>query len=398
MSLFRSAIEALSNFVNGYGPRQVKLNYGNNVVQVKVQNSAGRLAIYNININRVDNRSAVNTLRGLKASAGTLNPAFEPARNSYNLNLGNEVSSISIQAELTDSKSSFADNFGPREVQLQPGLNTIQIRVVSQKGTTNVYTINAMRATEDPICSSEPETKALLQKVRFVSSKDGVKAPTIKFEQTNFNYTDIQIPYEIANLGIEVSTADEGDEYVISDANNLEVNKERTITISVKSKRCPSITKQYTFVVTRQEEYIKSSNYELKSLVVKGHKEVQFSQNQTEYKITLNKNEKSLDFDWVPEDQTTTCEAENNKELKINSVVTFRCVAEDGQSTEYKFKVTKVNKGANVFLIFLVVVLVILILVYLVLRVLGYKIYFNFAMIGAFFRGLGERIKNIFDK
>ncbi len=112
----------------------------------------------------------------------------------------------------------------------------------------------------------------------------------------------------------------------------------------------------------------------------------------------MNKDAKSLEFDWVPEDQTTYCEAEDNKELKIHSTVLFRCVAENGEENVYKFYVNKVKKGANAFLIILVVLLVIAILVYLVLRVLGYKIYFNFAMIGAFFRGIGERIRNIFDK
>ena len=386
-----------TSFVNGYGPRQVRLDYGNNNVQIRVQNSAGSVVTYSINVVRADNRSAVNTLKSLKVNAGTLEPSFAPAQNSYNLSLGNEVESITISADLTDNKSSFVEGYGPRDVILQPGLNSIQIRVRSQKGTTNVYTINAMRATEDPVCSAEPETKALLKKIKFVSSQD-VKFPSIHFESTQFNYSDIEIPYEVANLGIEVSTMDEGDTYKISDANNLEVNKEKTITISVTSKKCPSITKVYTLNVVRQEEYIASSNNELKSLIVKGHKEVQFSQNQTEYNITLNKNEKSLEFDWVPEDQTTTCEAEDNKELKIRSTVIFRCVAENGEENVYKFKVTKVKKGANVFLIFLVVILVIAVLVYLVLRVLGYKIYFNFAMIGAFFRGIGEKIRNIFDK
>ena len=386
-----------TSFVNGYGPRQVRLNYGNNNVQVRVQNSAGSVATYSVNIVRADNRSAVNTLRDLKVNAGTLEPGFAPAQNSYNLSLGNEVESITITAELTDKKSSYVEGYGPRDVILQPGLNSVQIRVKSEKGTTNVYTINAMRATEDPICSSEPETKALLKKIKFVSSQD-VKFPSLHFESTQFNYSDVEIPYEVANLGIEVSTMDEGDTYKISDANNLEVNKERTVTISVTSKKCPSITKVYTLNVVRQEEYIASSNNELKSLIVKGHKEVQFSQNQTEYNITLNKDEKSLEFDWVPEDQTTYCEAEDNKELKIHSTVLFRCVAENGEENVYKFYVNKVKKGANAFLIILVVLLVIAILVYLVLRVLGYKIYFNFAMIGAFFRGIGERIRNIFDK
>ena len=393
-----ASVASGSTYVNGFGPRQVDVWYGSNNVQVKVQNSAGKVAIYNINIVRPDNRSAVNTLSSLTVNTGELSPEFSTDRTSYNLNVANDVDKISVEATLTDSKSSFVEGFGPREVLLQPGLNSVQIRILSERGTTKIYTINAMRATEDAICSSEPETKALLKKVQFVSVDGDVTIPNISFDSNQFNYTDIKIPYDVANLGANVSTIDEGDTYVISDTNNLEVNKERTVTISVTSKRCPSITKEYTFAVTRQEEHIPSSNNELKSLVVKNHDEVHFQQNQTHYNITLGKNEKSLEFDWVAEDETTTCEAEDNKELKIHSEVKLICTAENGESTEYVFEVTKVNKGANVFLIIIVVILVILILIYLVLRVLGYKIYFNFAMIGAFFRGIGEKIRNLFDK
>ena len=241
-----------SSFVNGFGPRQVDLWYGSNNIQVKVQNSAGKVAIYNINIVRPDNRSAVNTLNSLTVSSGELSPEFSTDKTSYNLNVVNDVEKITIDAELTDSKSKFAEGYGPRDVLLQPGLNSVQLRVVSERGTTKIYTINVMRATEDAECSAEPETKALLKKIKFVSEEEKVTFPNIHFESTQFNYTDIEIPYEVANLGIEVSTVDEGDTFVISDTNNLEVNKERTITISVTSKKCPSITKDYTLSVTRQ--------------------------------------------------------------------------------------------------------------------------------------------------
>ena len=58
----------------------------------------------------------------------------------------------------------------------------------------------------------------------------------------------------------------------------------------------------------------------------------------------------------------------------------------------------KKQKGANIFLIILIIIIIVGLLIYLVLRLLGYKIYFNFAMIGAFFRGIGESIKRAFDR
>ena len=64
----------------------------------------------------------------------------------------------------------------------------------------------------------------------------------------------------------------------------------------------------------------------------------------------------------------------------------------------YRVKVVGVVKKTNALLVVIIVIIIVLLLLYLVLRLLGYKIYFNFAMIGAFFRGIGESIANLFDR
>ena len=58
-----------------------------------------------------------------------------------------------------------------------------------------------------------------------------------------------------------------------------------------------------------------------------------------------------------------------------------------------------VGFGIGAFTVaFFAAIIIVLLLIYLVLRLLGYKIYFNFAMIGAFFRGIGDGIRRLFDK
>ena len=79
-------------------------------------------------------------------------------------------------------------------------------------------------------------------------------------------------------------------------------------------------------------------------------------------------------------------------------LITIKCVAQNNTTNEtYTIKVNK-QKGTSLFLIVLIVIIIVLLLIYLVLRLLGYKIYFNFAMIGAFFRGIGDGIRRLFDK
>ena len=93
------------------------------VIKVKVKNSEGKVTTYTINVTRKDNRSSVNTLSNLSISAGTLSPAFSSNVTKYNVQLDNTISSLTISATLTDSKSKFASGYGPRSVSLKEGVN-----------------------------------------------------------------------------------------------------------------------------------------------------------------------------------------------------------------------------------------------------------------------------------
>ncbi len=386
-----------SSFVSGFGPRNASLNYGANAVQVKVKNSAGKVTTYTINVSRADGRSNVNTLSSLSVSAGELSPAFNTNVFAYNVNVATNVAQLNIGAALTDSKSSFVDGFGPRTVNLNPGLNNVFVKVRSESGKNNVYTLNIMRATEDAICTTGADDLALLKQIKFVSDNK-VDIDSIDFSSKVFNYTDVKVPYEIGNLTIEAATVTEGDTFVIDGAENLEVGKEREVKIVVSSKNCSSVTKTYTLYVTRQEKKTLDSNAEIDTMTVAKHSEVKFEQNKENYKVKLKKKENKLDIKITTVSETTDCKIEGNENLGIGSTIKIRCTAEDGTTANYTITVSGREKGTNVFLLIIVVIVVILLLVYIVLRLLGYKIVINMAVIGAFFRGITEKIQNMFNK
>lgn len=386
-----------SSFVSGFGPRNVNLDYGANTVQVKVKNSAGKVAVYTININRPDGRSNVNTLSSLAVSMGELSPAFDTNVFAYNVNVASDVTQVSIGASLTDEKASFVDGFGPRLVDLNPGLNNVFVKVRSESGKNNVYTLNIMRAMEDEICTTGVDDLALLKQIKFVSDNN-VDIDDIDFSSKVFNYTDVKVPYEIGNLTIEAATVTEGDTFVIEGTENLEVGKEREIKIIVSSKNCTSVTKTYTLYVTRQEKRTLDSNAEIDTLTVSKHSEVKFEQNKEKYNVKLKKNEKKLDIQITTVSDKTDCKIEGNENLGIGSEIKIRCTAEDGTTANYSINITGREKGTNIFLLIIVVIIVILLLIYIVLRLLGYKIVINLAVIGAFFRGITEKIQNMFNK
>lgn len=396
-------VSAYSNngTVVGGNERDYSLEYGNNLIYVKVKNSAGKITTYTVTVNRDDGRSSVNTLSNLTVNQGALSPAFTSDNTTYYLDLDSSVNSLDIGAVLTDGSSAFVDGYGPRTVDILEGNNIIDIKVTSARGNTKVYTIYAYKQDQNPSCSAEADSMALLKSFKFTYNDEDYDydlAP--EFDSKTTSYT-AKVPYKVVNITVAAYTVDEADKdnIEITGGENLEVNQEQDVSIKVTSKTCPSISKVYHIGVTRQPEKNMSSNPELNNLTIENHSEFKFEPNVDNYDLVLNKGETSLIIKYEAEDEGTNCVYEDNKDLGVGSTVVVTCTSEDEeQQVQYAINITGVKKGSNGFLIILVIILVILIIVYLVLRLLGYKIYFNFEVVGAFFRGIGEKIRNIFDK
>lgn len=395
-----------SSFVSGYGSRSVKLNYGANAVKVKVKNSAGKVVTYTINVTRKDGRSTVNTLSNIKVSSGTLSPAFASNNTNYVVNVDSNVTSITVDATLTDSNSLFVSGYGPGTIGLNPGPNKIYLKIKSQNGVINVYNITVNRSTIPSECTTNTENLALLKGIEFKSDINNVEMPTLEdFDAHVFTYDDIKLPYEVSNLTVDAYVQEEGDTTLIEGTEELEVNDVREVKITVTSKVCPNYSNIYTLNVMRQPEKQLDDNAELKSLEVENH-EINFERNTLDYGIKIKKGEEKLviKFETVSGknekgEEKTKCEILDNENLQFGSVVKVDCTAENGEEkVTYTITVDGVEKGTNTFLLIIVVIIIVLILIYLVLRLLGYRIYFNFAVIGAFFRGIGEKIRNVFDK
>ena len=336
-------------------------------------------------------------------SNGELSPAFDPSINTYNVEVENSVTSMNIAATLNDEKAKFVDGFAPRDVELAEGSNPIQIRTVSESGDTNIYTVVVNRKGVDK-CTLEAANKARLKQIILSTKDETIDMPVIDFNPDQLTYSGIEIPYNAKQgFKIDFATENEGDVAELQDF-SLKENVERSIVIKVTSRDCPSVVKEYTLLVTLLDEQSLDSNAILSALSVTGHPELKFSKNVNTYAITLKKNETKVDVHEQAESPTTKCTKDNinsdgsYRKFSGPGVITITCVAQDGVTSEvYKINVNK-QKGTNMILVIFIVIIIVALLIYLVLRLLGYKIYFNFAMIGAFFRGIGESIKRMFDR
>ena len=195
------------------------LNYGNNVFKINVTSSTGDKKTYTLNVNYPDNRNNINTLKSLNLSTGIID--FKPEVTTYDIEVDYEVDKITINSELTNTKSSYVKGFGNREVNLEVGKNEILIKVLSEKGSENIYTLNITRKEAINTCDIK-DIKISGYKFAFDSNK------------TNYSLT---LPPATNNLNIDVTLVNEESSYKIIGNENLDNGSQITIKVTDKTNK-----------------------------------------------------------------------------------------------------------------------------------------------------------------
>lgn len=406
VTVYASLLDSDASFVDGYEPRTVNLNYGENTIQIKVKGFALQEATestYTIKITRTKSsgtggatvsKSSVNTLSNITLSNGSLSPKFNSNTNVYNVEVENDVDVLTVGATLTDNKSSFVNSYGPRNVHLNEGENNVYLKVKSEAGSVRVYRLIITRKkannvepeptptptpTPDPTPEPTPEvSKALLSSLKLSEGK-------IDFESNVFDY-NVTVGYDVTNVVATVELENDTDTVDIKGGESLEVGaNELTITVTSSDG---SVSNVYTiYIIKKEEDTDISGNSLLKSLVINGHA-INFDPNVNEYNITIKKNETDVGIECVPDDSNASVTIEGNANLTTGSQIKIRVTAENGNYTDYLINVTGYQKKSNIIGTIFIVLLVILAIAYAILRALGYKIYFNLQGIKNFFSNL----------
>ena len=89
-----------------------------------------------------DNLDTTNTLDSITVSDCTLDPVFNSATTEYSCKVPNSVSSVTVNATATSSKSKVR-GLGTRELTV--GKNTLPIRVIAEDGSEKIYNVNVTR-------------------------------------------------------------------------------------------------------------------------------------------------------------------------------------------------------------------------------------------------------------
>ena len=89
-----------------------------------------------------DNLDTTNTLDSITVSDCTLDPVFNSATTEYSCTVKNNISSVTVNATATSSKSKVR-GLGTKDLAV--GKNTLPIRVIAEDGSEKIYNVNVTR-------------------------------------------------------------------------------------------------------------------------------------------------------------------------------------------------------------------------------------------------------------
>ena len=266
----------------------------------------------------------------LHGNGKKINFNFKKEQTTYTVKLdNNDITSINVQAELSDNKADFATNFGPREVNIDYGANKIEIKVIAEDKTENIYTINIMR-------DDKRSNNSLLSSLEINNKKVELKDDELSYIITLDNQN------ERTNVSLETQSDKASVEY-----EDIELNEgENNLLIRVTAEN--GHQSEYNIKIYRTNaktsvpfENISVSEYELN-----------FDTNKFEYDLYFDEIPKELDFKINP--QEVLYEISNNENLKNDSVVIVKIIG-DGNVRSYAFNIhDKTNMHENVNLIYYV--------------------------------------------
>ena len=317
------------------GTGRFNLNYGTNTYRVNVTAENGSTRTYTININREDTRSSNNNLKSLTLSKGNLN--FNKSTTTYNVDVDKDTTSVKIEASLEDVKASFENGFGPRTINLNPGNNTIYIKVRNEIGNVKTYTININR--EDGKSSD-----STLKEIKLSEGKIDFKTDVLEYK--------VNVEYDVNTFKIDALPTDGKSKVNITGDEKLKVG-ENTFTITVEAENSKITT--YIVKVTRKEEgYKLSTNNYIKSLTIKNHS-IDFDKKT--YKYTIKTKEKKLDISVTLDDRKSEYKISGNENLKNGSKVLIKVIAEDGSNRTYTLNIKKSNNALIITLIIVITII-----------------------------------------
>ena len=313
-----------ASYVDGYGPRTVTLNYGRNVILVKIQNKEGKERAYTFVVNRRDVRNNNNTISNITTSVGEL--TFDPYVSDYTIEVPKNTQTVDVNASLINFTTAFVKGYEPKTVTLSSDITTSEIKTISDAGIVRSYLLTFVK--------TGTEIEETIENSVNLSSLT-ITGANIRFDKNTTSY-NIGVGYEVTNL--EVNAYPESANATVTIPKHIPLqpgpnNLEIIVTNGPRKK-------VYNVFINRKEENLEvSSDAKLATLTVQDYN-INFKPDVHDYNVRI-KNEKTLLFTATPAHDRAEVYMYGNNDLTAYSTVRIKVIAEDGTESLYSVDIVK---------------------------------------------------------
>lgn len=337
VSVYATLTSTDSNYVDGYEPRTVNLNYGVNTILIKIKDKENKVRTYTILVTRVDDRTSDNTLSNIQTSVGKIQ--FNANVTDYKIEIPKNTNSVNVSSTISSDKAKYVEGYEPGEVLIKDDTTVKLIKVLSETGSTRTYVLTFIKEGTDVISDKTLQ----INELRI----PGVYLP---FERNVSNYS-LSVDYQTDTININGLTFDDDSYYEVSIKRKSDTEYKLTSNvgigldvgenfIEIKVTNNIGETAYYRITIIRKEFGLEISNdVTLKDLKVLGYN-IKFNPNKKEYTVKI-KQEKSLVVTAVPNSNRAEVFIRGNEELTGFSTVRVKVVAENGMFDTYSIDIKK---------------------------------------------------------
>ena len=237
--------DSSSSFVNGYGPRTINLNEGNNKVELRVISENGITRTYTININRKEdpnNKSDDNYLKDIDIKDNDID--FDKDKKEYRITVDYNTDKLDIDTVISSNKSK-VEIIGNENFKV--GENVVIIKVTAKDNSVREYKIIVTKKAKEEILDSNSYLKNIT-----------IEGYNINFNKNTYNYT-LNIKDEES---LKINAISESNLAKVKIVGNSNLNNNNVIKIIVTAE--DKTTSTYTITVNKGKEI----NYLLITVIV----------------------------------------------------------------------------------------------------------------------------------
>lgn len=203
-----------------------------------------------------DTKSSDNKLKSLTISGYTIK--FDPNKDTYSLEVENNVTSLNVTAEANDSKSTVSIK---GNTSLKVGTNNITITVTAENNSVKIYTVKVVRKSANG--TNTTTSKSSENRIKSLIIAEGSLSPVFSKDVNSY---DIVVASDVNKLTLNSTLVDSKSTLKVYNNENFIVGETKAVLLEVTAE--DGSQKTYIINVKKSE---KNVDNKLSGIEISGH-------------------------------------------------------------------------------------------------------------------------------